>query len=108
MNASRKIILSISSIVFLGIFIFPPWYETNGQYVKQTRALFLFQQAGGGTGRMLFRRMCDGASLLLPRCALLASLGRNAINNRFYCNRAVSVVWNSCGRKFPQHRASED
>jgi hypothetical protein len=40
MNASRKIILSISSIVFLGLLSFSPWYETNGQYVKQLGRYF--------------------------------------------------------------------
>ena len=44
MNASRKIILSISSMVFLGLFFFPPWYETNGQYVKQLGRHFLFSK----------------------------------------------------------------
>jgi hypothetical protein len=44
MNASRKIILSLSSIVFLGLFFFPPWYETNGQYVKQLGRYFFFSK----------------------------------------------------------------
>jgi hypothetical protein len=44
MNASRKFILSISSVVFLGIFFFPPWYETNGQYEKQLGRYFFFSK----------------------------------------------------------------
>ncbi len=42
MNPTKKIILSISSIAFGGIFFFPPWYETNGQYVKQLGCHFFF------------------------------------------------------------------
>jgi len=37
-------ILSISSIAFLGVFLFPPWYETNGQYVKQLGRHLLFSR----------------------------------------------------------------
>jgi len=43
MNPTKRAILSISSIAFLGLFFFPPWYETNGQYVKQLGHHFLFK-----------------------------------------------------------------
>lgn len=42
MNPTKKMILSISSIAFGGVFFFPPWYETNGQYVKQLGHHFFF------------------------------------------------------------------
>jgi hypothetical protein len=42
MNPTKKMILSISSIAFGGVFFFPPWYETNGQYVKQLGRYFFF------------------------------------------------------------------
>jgi hypothetical protein len=42
MNPTKKMILSISSIAFGGVFFFPPWYETNGQYVKQLGRHFFF------------------------------------------------------------------
>src|SRR5437763_15080221 len=44
MQPSKKIILSISSIALLGVFFFPPWYETNGQYVKQLGLHFFFSR----------------------------------------------------------------
>src|SRR5580693_1830336 len=42
MNRTKKMILSISSIAFWGVFFFPPSYETNGQYVKQLGRHFFF------------------------------------------------------------------
>ena len=44
MNPTKKIIISINSIFFLGVFFFPPWYETNGQYVKQLGRHFFFSR----------------------------------------------------------------
>lgn len=44
MNASNRGIVSIGSIVLSGLFLFPSWFETNGQYVKQLGHHFLFNK----------------------------------------------------------------
>lgn len=44
MNAAQKLTLFVSSVVFLGLFLFPPWYQTNGQYVKQLGRRFIFSK----------------------------------------------------------------
>lgn len=43
MNSAKKTIILISSIYFLGLFLFPTWYEADGQYVKQLGHHFLFR-----------------------------------------------------------------
>lgn len=42
MNSATKTIILSSGIALLGLFLFPSWYETNGQYVKQLGHHFLF------------------------------------------------------------------
>ena len=44
MNSTNKTIVLIGSIALLGLFLFPSWYETNGQYVKQLGHHFLFSE----------------------------------------------------------------
>lgn len=44
MNTSNRSIVSIGSIVLLGLLLFPSWFETNGQYVKQLGHHFLFNK----------------------------------------------------------------
>ncbi len=44
MNSANKAIVLIGGIVLLGLFLFPPWNETNGQYVKQLGHHFLFSK----------------------------------------------------------------
>jgi len=44
MNSAKKTIIPISCIYLLGLFLFPSWYETNGQYVKQLGHHFLFRR----------------------------------------------------------------
>jgi hypothetical protein len=44
MNASSRNVVSIGSIVLAGLFLFPSWFETNGQYVKQLGHHFLFNK----------------------------------------------------------------
>jgi hypothetical protein len=44
MNSANKTIVLIGGIALLGLFLFPSWYETNGQYVKQLGHHFLFSK----------------------------------------------------------------
>jgi uncharacterized membrane protein len=44
MNSANKTIALIGGIALLGLFLFPSWYETNGQYVKQLGHHFLFSK----------------------------------------------------------------
>jgi len=44
MNSAKKTIISIIGIYLLGLLLFPSWYETNGQYVKQLGLHFLFRR----------------------------------------------------------------
>jgi hypothetical protein len=47
MNAANRTVLGVGSIVLMGLFLFPCWFETNGQYVKQLGHHYLFSKPAG-------------------------------------------------------------
>jgi len=75
---------------------------------ETTRASFAFQQAGCRAGRMLFRRMCNGTGVLLSRCAQLAQLGRNTVNDCRRYNGPIFAIQDSQRRNFSQYRKCQN